>query len=483
MGSSYYPRHYGSPVALLGRFAVLLLPSAILLYASLRTPGLGRENLVLWVGTMFQVTVCFLSFFSRGTWRQPLGPSVITLYLIALAWLWFGTQGALDWYTQLAKSVLLVVPIAVFGLQTLQESGAPALRRANNLAQRLADRRDWPSDLVACRTLPEVKALRAALGYDAGPALALLGHDRLEVRVAALAALEFRKEWRPGQAELIMQLAQRTEHPTLRAAAVTALGNIDDRELVETLAQFLHDNAREVRRAAVEALLWDTEHRWIYMRFAVRRILADPLFFNDGPLLPEGQQLTDDAVKDLIAWCAEKGTLSARAAQTLAAHYHRALSEKLDANLVRALRQQLADFQTPAVLRLELGKLLHYFQELDVELLEKLIDPANPATLRLIACETLLSEEVEEILRDRAVSALRDLARLPNREIALGAADVVQRRLGIDLGLGLGQPLPPVQSRHAAEITRRVMHWASQYEEEEVLEESAPRVTAFQPVA
>ena len=52
---------------------------------------------------------------------------------------------------------------------------------------------------------------------------------------------------------------------------------------------------------------------------------------------------------------------------------------------------------------------------------------------------------------------------------------MVQRRLGVDLGLGLGQPLPPVQSRLAAEITRRVMHWAAQNEDEENLESSGAK--------
>ena len=379
-------------------------------------------------------------------------------------------------YGYLAKSILLVVPMVVFGFQTLQESGAPALRRANLLAQRLANRNDWPADLTACRSLPEVKALRAALGLDAAPALALLNDARLEVRIAALAALEFRKDWRPGQAEMVLQVAQRAEQPLLRAAAVAALGNLDDRELVETLAQFMHDASLEVRRAAVEALLWDTERRWNWIRFAVRRILADPLFSTDGPLVSEGQMFTVDAVKDLTAWCAEKGTLSARAAQTLGAHYQRTLSERPDQQLVQTLRQDLADSHTPAVLRLELGKLLQYLQELDLDLIEKLIEPSNPATLRLIGCETLLADHVEGVLRDQAINALRDLARLPNREIALATADVVQRRLGVDLGLGLGQPLPPVQSRPAAEITRRVMHWAVQHEdEEENLEASGPK--------
>jgi hypothetical protein len=39
---------------------------------------------------------------------------------------------------------------------------------------------------------------------------------------------------------------------------------------------------------------------------------------------------------------------------------------------------------------------------------------------------------------------------------------VVQRRLGVDLGIALGQPLPPLNSQRAIEITRRLMAWAAQ---------------------
>ena len=455
---------------LVGRLMLLLIPTVLLLGASLRHPEPG--NTMLWIGTGFQAVVCLLTFVSRGSWRQPVGPSVITLYLIGLAWLWI-SGGFEDWYTHVSKAILLVVPLGFFALQTLSDSGAPAMRRANLLAKRLADRKEWPPDLADCRFLPEVKAFRAALGYDAAPALALLQHPRPEVRVAALAALEFRKEWRSGQAELVMQMAHRAEQPVIRAAAVTALGNLDHRDLVETLAQFLHDTSREVRRATTEALFWDTEKRWPWIRLAVRRILADPLFVGDGPLMHDGQLLTQEAVKDLLAWCAEKGVLSNRSAITLAAHYHRSLTEQPEPDLVNQLKAQVINPHAPVCLRLEVGRLLQNHQELDTQTLGAMLDPSNPAPLRLIACETILADlSVSGPRRAAAESALRDLARLPNREIALASADVVQRRLGIDLGMGLGQPLPPIHSRQAADITRRVMHWATQAVEGEDVEDS-----------
>jgi hypothetical protein len=429
--------------------------------------------MMLWLATAFQGLVCLLSFLSKRSWQQPVGPSVITLYLIALAWLWWG-DGMNDWYTSFAKAILLVVPLMVFGWQTLADSGAPAIRRARMLADGLARRKDWPADLAVCRTLPEVKALRAALNIDASPALALLNRPRVEVRVAALAALEFRKDWRPGQAELVLQLAQRAEQPAVRAAAVTALGNLDDRTVVETVAQFLHDPSWEVRKAAAESLLWDTEQRWPWIRFAVRRVLADALYQNDGPLWHEGQLLTLEAVKDLTGWCAEKGVLAMRSALTLGAHYGRAMTERPDETLVQQLRAQLGDPHAPACLRIELARLLQYHQELNPALLDSMLDPANPAPLRLIAIETVLADHLEGQIHASAVAALRDLARLPNREIALATADVIQRRLGVDLGMALGQSLPPVHSRQAADVTRRVMAWAAQYDLPGNVEDSRP---------
>ena len=441
----------------LSRPAALFLPAFLLSLGALRS--LDQGNVMLWLGAGFQICVCLLAFFSRQTARQGWGPSVVTLYVIALGWLWLSTTSSTDWYPDFAKSVLLVVPLLVFSLQVLVESGAPAVRRARLLADRLAERKDWPADLAACRTLPEVKALREAIQRDASPALALLSHRRVEVQLAALAALEFRKDWRPGQAEIVLLAAQRAAVPTVRAAAVAALGNLDDRLIIEALAEFLRDPSWDVRRAATEALLWDTEHRWPWIRQAVRRSLADSTCTDDGPLRHEGQMLNAEAVADLTAWVAQKGLLGQRSALTLGLHYARALAECPSDELVRDMQRQVASLQTPASLRVELARLLHSCQALDQPLLAALLTVANPAPLRLLAAEALLATEDRH---NEAVAVLGQLARLPNREIAVNTADVVQRHLGIDLGLALGEPLPPIYTRQAAEVARRVLVWACQ---------------------
>ena len=132
--------------------------------------------------------------------------------------------------------------------------------------------------------------------------------------------------------------------------------------------------------------------------------------------------------------------------------------------MVSDLKRQLADPHAPPLLRLEVARALRCGGWLDSAIQEKLLDPANPALLRLQAAEALLNGAPHP----RALATLYDVARLPNREIALATAAIVQRCLNVDLGLPCGQPLPPVNSRHAAEVTRRVMSWACQMENEPV---------------
>jgi hypothetical protein len=441
-----------------GRAVVLLLPAALLLAGSARSTA--GHNSILWLGTLFQVLACTLALFSRLRDREPIGTLSIMLYVIALGWLTLGAPGLDGWFLHVALAVLLLVPLLLFAGQCLKESGAPVLRRARQLASRLARRADWPADLQACRLLPEVKALRECLHVDASPALALLSHPRPQVRVAALAALEFRPHWRPSQAETVLNVARRMQEPEVRAAAIYALANTDDRNVIEGLADFLYDPSARVRQAATEALLWDTERRWPWIRLAVRHTLADAVCQDDGPLRQEGNLLTADAVADLTAWTNEKGLLAIRAAQTLGLYYAQALASGQEPALVDSLRRQLADPHTPATLRLELGRLLYQHRELDAEVLRGLLAPSNPATLRLLAVDALLSEgpSVE------AKMVLHELAKMPNRETVLATAEVVQRRLGIYLGLPLGQALPPVQSRLAAEVARQALAWATRQE-------------------
>jgi HEAT repeat protein len=429
-----------------------------MLIACLRMPVESR--LVLWLGTAFQLLTCLLALISRQTGRELAAPAVIMLYVIALSWLVLGTAGAHDPFLYLAQAVLLVVPLGFFAAQCLRDSGAPALRRARLLARRLASRTDWPANLADCRALPEVKALREALHVDASPALELLSNPRPHVRVAALTALEYRSHWRPGQPQIVLQLAQRAAEPEVRAAAVNALANIDDQVTVEALAELLHDLSPLVRQTTTEALLWNTEARWDWVRHPLRKSLGAATCQDDGALRLPGNTLTADAVADLHAWAAEKGLVAMRAALTLGVHYSQALAAGAGPALVNELRRELTDPHTPAMLRLELARLLNQYRELDQEALRKLLDPSTPAPVRLIAVEALLSQSD----CPEARVALQELARLPNREIALATADVVQRRLGFDLGLPRTGNPPPVHSRAAAEIARRLLWWASQQE-------------------
>jgi hypothetical protein len=437
---------------------MLQVPVVLLLFASVRASE--KTQLTLWLGTGFQTLISGFVLVCSHRWRQSGTPLFVTLYLIGLSWLWVGTRASADWYSQLAQAILLMGAVIGYGRQILKTSGALALRRAHRLADRLAARQDLMADVESCRNVSTVKALRTALQIDASPALALLNHPRVGVRVAALCALEFRHAWRRGQAEMVLQFAQRAQDPAERAAAVLALGNVHDRVLIEGLAEFLNDSAWDVRRAATEALLWNAERRWAWIRPAVRRALGNPSFQNDGPLQPTSQSFTAEVVGDLIAWTAEKGILSARAASTLVIYYGKLLNEHPDAALVEDLRQRLLNVQTPPVLRVELARLLHSNRALERDVLEKLLLPANPAPLRLLAVEAILAEKDHPDL----AAVLRDLARLPNREIALATAVVVQRHLGVDLGINLAEALPPLHSRQAADITRRVMKWAAQYE-------------------
>jgi hypothetical protein len=391
---------------------------------------------------------------------QPsTGVAVIALYLLAQSWLWFSKMTYhRHWYAHFALGALLAVPLLTFAAVTLVRTGAADLRRARRAIGRLLRRTHWPADLSLCQTLPEVMALREAVQGEAVPALALLQNARPEVRASALAALAYRTVWLPGQAERVQYLAQHAREPAVRAAAIRALAFSRDPYLVETLAKSLRDPAPEVRRAAAEVLLWDGERRWAWVRFNIHEALADPALSDEGPLPLGGVTLPTQALTDLYEWASEGGDLSVRAARTLVAYYGQVLNARADAGEVAAqLRQTILDPGAPTILRVELGQLLYEQRLLDADTLTGLLAPDNPVPLRLVGADAALQQGPHPA----AVRTLCEIARRPNREIALAVAQIVQRRLGVDLGLKLHHP-PAPHSRQAAELTRRVMEWAAE---------------------
>jgi hypothetical protein len=355
---------------------------------------------------------------------------------------------------------LLAVPLASFAAKFLRDSGAIPLRRARKLATRLARRSNWPAELAACASVPDVAALREAIYIDASPALGLLANPRPQVRIAALGALEARSQWRPQQPDAILKLASEAGEPEIRIAAVRALINVTERELVEALAEFLHDPSHRVRTSTAALLLSEWDSHWNWIRGAVRKTLAEPRCQDDGPMRPGTRGPGKEALADLTAWASEKGLLGLRAALTLGDYYARQLATEVDTDILSSLRARVQDPHAPPMLRLEFARLLQKHQALDVQILRDLVSPSTPAPLRLLAVEGLLANGES----DQAVAALHDLARLPNREIALAVAEVAQRNLNVDFGLTLDQPRPSVQSRVAAEVARRVLAWATQQE-------------------
>ena len=446
-----------------------LLPSLVLAGAMQRP---WRDPNLSWhfaIGAGLLALVAVGVLIGSVQWRQPFSPAVVMLNLTGLGWLIFGTRDILDWYVALSQAILLIFPLSILAYQTLRGSGVIELRRAQMLAEMIERRPDLPMNAAQCRELPEVKAFREAIQNDPTPGIALLSRGSAAVQVAALCALECHKRLPNAYAQIVVRLAQHSDQPAVRAAAALALGNVEPREVVELLAVFLRDKSHEVRQAAAQALLPNLERRWQWLRPHVQQALADSALVQDGPLWAAGRQLPDELVADLHGWAAAGGPLGVRAAATLAAHYRRALAENSGRTLIAELLRLVMNGQIPTGLRHELAQLLLQQGELTPAHLQTLMHSGESAPLRLFAADSLLSlgEHPE------AVRTLRELAHVPNRELAVATAAIVQRRLGIDLGLNLCAALPALHTRQAAEITRRVMRWAA---ERDALEQVPERV-------
>src|SRR5437763_17162892 len=90
-----------------GRLVLLLLPLVLLLIAGHRVGG--TEGLILGLGALFQALGCALALWTRGMGREPVGPALILLYVIALSWLLLGASTRSDWLLHIDQEILLVV--------------------------------------------------------------------------------------------------------------------------------------------------------------------------------------------------------------------------------------------------------------------------------------------------------------------------------------------------------------------------------------
>jgi len=436
----------------------LMLPAALLLLGGF--PSDAQVRLWQWMGAGIALLLGLAIY--RATRKQPLRlPLAVAPYAFAVIWHWFNQPHfGDDPFPHFVQGTLVVMAVGIFSLQALLASGAPSLGTANRIVQRLLQRKQWPATLKECRALPEVRELRRALAEEAAPVMPLLSDPRPQVQIIGLGALESRKTWRLGQADIVLKMAQSGPHSEIRCAALLAISAIQQRLIVEAVAECLRDPDPAIRTAAAESLFWDCKNRWLWMRGAVHDALADPRLIKDGPLaIPRGV-FPPPVVVDLTAWATETGALGVRATQSLSMHYAQALTERPDPRLLTQLRQQIGDPKAATVLRVELAHLLKQHGQLTDDLLLRMIEATNPSPLRLMAVEALLQIGPNE----RAVDVLREVARQPNRELALLAAIVVQKYLHVDLGLAVGEPPPPIHSRQTSDVTRRVIEWAKSSE-------------------
>ncbi|MFT3878846.1 MAG: HEAT repeat domain-containing protein [Gemmatales bacterium] len=444
------------------RWLVFVLPSILLLLQVLLSPVESQFWLLIGFGISAGCGLLALSFFRE---LPSIRFSCLFLSVLALPWL-FISMDLGSYFTRTLSEVILLV-MAVSGLCSywLDRSGAWVYRRARLLSETLARKTDWPKELIRSKDISEAKAFREAIRYDAGPALNLLEHTHPGVRIAALSALEFRTNWTVGQTNEVMRLIESDRVAEVRHMAVRALGNQKDRKTTEILANSLSDQDEAVRHAAAEMLFMKSDRRsrdrrWQWMRNGVRLALSSNFMTDQGPILREGQTLSSEAVADFIAWVGDRGQLGVRSAETLSVHYARLMREEPD-ETSRELISVVENAQTPAILRVQLAKLISNQYKGDIRLMEKLLHAGNPVPLRQMAAETLLTRTGRH---PEALATLREIAKLGNRELALDTARIVQHCLNIDLGMAIGQPMPHPASPRAADITRKLLQWAMQSE-------------------
>ena len=114
----------------------------------------------------------------------------------------------------------------------------------------------------------------------------------------------------------------------------------------------------------------------------------------------------------------------------------------------------MTDAETPPVLRLELALLLRNLQLIPPPLQDRMTDPDQPSTVRLIAVEVMLAADPTDVT---ALDVLRGLGRQQNRETGLAIARILQKYCGVEFGL----PPQGASARQQADAAQRVYRWAT----------------------
>jgi hypothetical protein len=437
-----------------GAVCVLAIPALILTVSATTKTGIPRS---IDVGIAVFLALEALFLVNRfGISRVANSWFPFAFYTFAFAALRFNSP---DWnlpFTHAGITITLLIPVAIVVRRELGSALAGNVRRAKFYIRKLLAFQHWPVQYAEYRDIPVVRDLRKVVRENAAPVLPLLAHPDVRVQIAALSALECQPVWKRGQAEAVIHRANLTDEPAVRATAVIALANVTKARHLVAILPFLRDRVADVRRATALAVLWDARTRWADIRGAVRLALADPNGTKDGPL-PCSAVLPPSALDDLIGWSCETGAIGKRATATLLRHCKKAIQEDGSPEAIHRVVGFVLNSKVPPGLRVELAHKLQAADEFPLEIATKLLGSTEPTMLRLLAAGALLTRREDP----RGVAVLRDAARQPNRQISLTAAGMIQKFLGVDMGLPVGGVLPEPNSRQAAEVARRVAQWAA----------------------
>lgn len=437
----------------LATIGLAFAPSVMLAISASRLESQARS---VSIGIAVTLAVEGLFVFTRfGPQKSIGGLLTIAFYLIAALVLRFNSPD-LNWIgTHLMLAVSILVAVGLIVRREVSKTGGNA-RKVKFLISKLLTRKEWPASFEEYKNCPLIRSLKEELGDNAAPVLPLLTHDDVRIQMAVLTAMEFFPTWRSGQVEVVLQRATYTDQPHVRAAALTALANVVKTRHVQAILPFLTDSSEIVRRAAAIAVLWDSASRWSEIRSSIRGALTAPHAARDGPL-PCSGSFPPAALDDLVNWAVESGPVGKRATATLIRHCKKAIHEDGSSIAIDRVCSLITNTKVPAAIRVEVAHRLQSADSFPVNVAVTLLGMANPTMLRVLAAGAILSNHSNP----EAVEVLREAAKQPNREITLAVAQLVQKYLGVDLGLTVGGEPPPTNSREAAEIARRVQKWAA----------------------